>query len=92
MAFGSYPLISLADARAAHTAARAQLLGGTDPMAERKAEKGAESEFRRAALAEANRDVVNSFREIAWQWFENGKKARANDTRRTRRRALRMMS
>ena len=41
MAFGSYPSIRLADARSAHAAARAQLLSGTDPMAERKAEKSA---------------------------------------------------
>lgn len=73
MAFGSYPVVSLADARAAHAAARARLLSGTDPMAERKAEKSAESESKRVALAEANGEVVNSFREIAWQWFEKWK-------------------
>jgi Arm domain-containing DNA-binding protein len=39
MAFGSYPIVSLADARAAHAAARAELHRGVDPMAERKAEK-----------------------------------------------------
>jgi hypothetical protein len=39
MAFGSYPETRLADARGAHAEARSKLLSGTDPMAERKAEK-----------------------------------------------------
>jgi integrase len=68
MAFGSYPLVSLADARAAHAAARAQLLHGIDPMAERKAERIAELDSERRA--EPNSDVVNPLREVAAQWFE----------------------
>ena len=39
MALGSYPEVSLANARAAHDEARAKLLKGIDPMTERKAEK-----------------------------------------------------
>jgi len=39
MALGSYPEVSLANARAAHAEARAKLLKGIDPMTERKAEK-----------------------------------------------------
>src|SRR5277367_1554215 len=73
MAFGSYPLIRLADARAVHAAARAQLLRGTDPMAQRKSEKSAELESKRRAEAEAHREVVNPFREVAAQWFEKWK-------------------
>lgn len=49
MAFGSYPIISLADARAAHAAGRAELHRGIDPMAERKAGKSVEQESRRKA-------------------------------------------
>jgi len=71
MAFGSYPLVRLADARSAHAAARAQLLRGTDPMAERKAKKSAELESERRE--EANDQVVNPFREVAAQWFEKWK-------------------
>jgi hypothetical protein len=68
MAFGSYHLVSLADARAAHAAARAQLLHGIDPMAERKAERIAELDSERRA--EPNGDVVNPLRKVAAQWFE----------------------
>jgi integrase len=71
MAFGSYPLIRLVDARAAHAAARARLLRGTDPMAERKAEKSAELESKRRT--EADGEVMNPFREVAAQWFEKWK-------------------
>jgi hypothetical protein len=39
MALGSYPEVSLANARAAHAEARAKLLKGIDPMKERRAEK-----------------------------------------------------
>ncbi len=41
MPLGKYPDISLADARTAHQAARAQLRDGNDPMAQRKADKDA---------------------------------------------------
>lgn len=71
MAFGSYPLVSLADARAAHAAARVQLFHGTDPMQERKAGRDAERAFKRRE--EPNSDVLNSFREVAAQWFEKWK-------------------
>ena len=79
MALGSYPDVSLANARAAHAEARSKLLKGTDPMAERKAEKSAATlESREAAKAEANQTVVtheavNSFRKVATQWFEKWK-------------------
>src|SRR5450631_2677069 len=73
MAFGSYPEISLADARAAHAVARALLLRGNDPMAERKAKKNNELTSKRMAEDEANGDVLNCFREIAGQWFRKWK-------------------
>jgi len=41
MCFGQYPDIGLLDAREAHHAARKLLASGVDPMAQRKAEKGA---------------------------------------------------
>lgn len=71
MAFGSYPTVSLAEARAAHASARAQLRRGTDPMAERKTEKSVERESRRRA--KANSDGSNSFREVSALWFEKWK-------------------
>jgi len=73
MAFGSYPEISLADARSAHAAARVLLLRGTDPMADRKAKKSLELMSQRKAEAETNGDLLNSFREVAAQWFEKWK-------------------
>ena len=71
MAFGSYPSVRLGEVRAAHAAACAQLRHGTDPMAERKAEKGAELESK--SRAGANVGVVNPFREVAALWFEKWK-------------------
>jgi hypothetical protein len=73
MAFGSYPEISLADARSTHAAARVLLLRGTDPMADRKAKKSLELMSQRKAEVETNGDLLNSFREVAAQWFEKWK-------------------
>jgi integrase len=62
MPFGAYPDVSLADVRLRHAAARRLLAAGSDPMAERKAEK--------EAVIEANE---NPFSEIAALWFEHWK-------------------
>jgi len=70
---GSYPIVGLADARAAHATARAELQRGIDPMAERKAEKSAELESKRRASTEVNTDAENPFREVALLWFEKWK-------------------
>lgn len=62
MALGSYPEVSLADARERHASARRLLASGIDPMAQRKAEKT------------ANRDTNEpSFREVAVKWHEHWK-------------------
>ncbi|HUY81523.1 MAG TPA: Arm DNA-binding domain-containing protein [Acidobacteriaceae bacterium] len=45
MTFGSYPDVSLSQARERHATARKRLATGTDPMAERKAEKAAAEDF-----------------------------------------------
>jgi Arm DNA-binding domain len=68
MAFGSYPAVSLAQARAAHAAARAKLDKGIDPMAERKAGKTAELELKRNAEGKEC-DALNPSREVAAKWF-----------------------
>ncbi len=60
MAFGSYPDVLLSLARERHLEARKTLATGTDPMAERKAEKAA---------------AENSFQSIGlawWQHWQNG--------------------
>ena len=50
MTFGDYPEVTLAQARERHIEARRLQTGGTDPMAERKAEKAAaENSFQSAA-------------------------------------------
>jgi hypothetical protein len=41
LSLGSYPTLSLSDARGRRDAARIRLANGIDPMAERKAEKAA---------------------------------------------------
>lgn len=57
MTFGGYPDVSLADARERHAAARKLLAAGTDPMAERKAERNAEG--------------TGSFQTIAQLWLDH---------------------
>jgi len=59
LSLGTYPGTSLAVARNKRDAARKLLATGTDPGAQRKAEK----------LAGAER-VSNSFEVIAWEWLE----------------------
>ncbi len=64
MTFGSYPDVSLSLARERHAAARKLLATGTDPMAERKAEKAA---------------AENSFQSVARLWlahWQDGKSPR----------------
>ena len=56
MSFGTYPDVSLSLARERHVEARKLLASGTDPMAERKAEKAA---------------AENSFQSIARAWWEH---------------------
>ncbi len=62
MPFGSYPAVTLADARARHAQARRLLAAGSDPMAERKAKKDAVIET-----------SENPFSEIAALWFDHWK-------------------
>jgi len=76
LALGSYPGLSLADARGRQTKARKQLANGIDPMAERKAEKT-------AVLAATE----HTFQKIAEQWLEHwrgNKSARHSETTRNR--------
>jgi integrase len=62
MPFGAYPDVSLADARLRNAEARSLLAAGSDPMAERKAEK--------EAVIETSE---NPFSEIAALWFAHWK-------------------
>lgn len=58
-AFGVYPEVSLAEARAACLAARKQLAAGTDPSAQKREQK------RVRAL-----EAASSFETVAREWFE----------------------
>jgi integrase len=60
MSFGKYPAVSLAQARERHAEARKLLATGTDPMAQRKAEKTAEQV-----------SSENSFANVAARWLEH---------------------
>ncbi|MGB3213725.1 MAG: integrase arm-type DNA-binding domain-containing protein [Alphaproteobacteria bacterium] len=62
LAFGTYPLTSLADAREEREAAKKLLAGGTDPAKYRKEEK------RRTI-----RNAQNTFKAVALEWHENQK-------------------
>jgi len=79
MALGEYPLLSLAQAREHHLAARRTLALGVDPMAERKAEAEAKQKEAQARQAESER----SFERVAKKWWELwsvGKSPRHADT------------
>lgn len=79
MALGEYPLLSLAQAREHHLAARRTLALGVDPMAERKAEAEAKQKEVQARQAESER----SFERVAKKWWELwsvGKSPRHADT------------
>jgi integrase len=76
LSLGSYPTLSLADARERRDAARKRLASGIDPMAERKAEK--------TALTVT---TEHTFQKIAEQWLEHwrgNKSARHSETTRNR--------
>ncbi len=66
MALGEYPVVSLAQARELHLAARKTLVAGTDPMAERKAE----AEAKQREAEERQREAENSFEKVARKWWE----------------------
>ncbi len=68
LALGSYPDVSLGDARLAREKARKLLDDGTDPSAQRKADK------RRKTIA-----AGHTFRSVANEWFD-GQKARWVDS------------
>jgi len=78
MALGEYPVVSLAEARERHFAARKLLATGIDPMAERKAVAAAKQ---REAEAR-QRETENSFEKVArrwWEWWAVGKSPRHAD-------------
>ena len=78
MALGEYPVVSLAQARERHFAARKKLAAGIDPMAERKAE----AEIRQREAKARQREAENSFEKIArkwWDWWSTGKSPRHAD-------------
>lgn len=62
MSFGQYPDVSLPDARERHAEARKLLVAGTDPMAQRKADKTAKQDAKGLP-----------FREVAAKWHEHWK-------------------
>ena len=67
MPFGAYPDVSLAEVRIRHAEARRLLAAGSDPMAERKAEKES-----------ARKANENLFSEVAALWFDHWKVNKSN--------------
>lgn len=68
MAFGKYPDVSLADARAQHAQARQLLANGVDPMALRKEVKEKKRVGR--ADAELGQPKRLTFEDLTGKWFE----------------------
>ena len=68
MALGSYPVVSLAQARAKHGEGRKLLATGVDPMARRKQEK--------AAARSADADSFASVARLWWDHWQTGKSER----------------
>jgi integrase len=62
MSFGLYPDVSIPDARERHAEARKLLAAGTDPMAQRKADKATRKEL-----------AADSFKTVAQLWHEHWK-------------------
>ncbi len=62
LAFGTYPLISLADAREEREKAKKLLAGGIDPATAKKDEK-----------KKIFRNAQNTFKAVALEWHENQK-------------------
>lgn len=78
MALGEYPVVTLAEARDRHLAARKVLAAGIDPMAERRAE----AEAKEKELEAQEREAENSFEKVArrwWDWWAVGKSLRHAD-------------
>ena len=78
MALGEYPVVSLAQARDRHFAARKKLAAGIDPVAERKAE----TETRQRETKARQREAQHSFENMArkwWNWWSTGKSPRHAD-------------
>lgn len=78
MALGEYPVVSLAQARDRHFAARKLLASGVDPMAERKAD----SEAKQREAETREHEAQNSFENVArkwWEWWAVGKSPRHAD-------------
>ncbi len=60
LAFGVYPLVSLADAREKRETAKKQLISGNDP-----------SSVKRSDRRQAMQAAANTFRAVALEWHEN---------------------
>lgn len=71
MPLGKYPEVTLADARTAHQAARAQLRDGNDPMAQRKADRGAaKAKVIEEETKAEDAGGARSFKAVALKWHE----------------------
>ncbi|HOX67487.1 MAG TPA: integrase arm-type DNA-binding domain-containing protein [Burkholderiaceae bacterium] len=70
LSLGTYPDVSLADARGRRDAARKQIAAGTDPSEARKADKAAKQKERESqALADAGLPGPGTFEHVAREWL-----------------------
>lgn len=70
LSLGTYPAVTLADARRRRDDARKLIAAGTDPSADRKAGKLARVRVQKAqALSEAGLPAIGSFEQVAREWL-----------------------
>lgn len=79
ISLGTYPAVSLAEARRRRDEARALLAAGTDPSEDRKAGKAARVQARQvAALVEAGEPLPGTFEAVARDWLAQVHRAKVS--------------
>lgn len=68
--YGSYPQLSLTDARSIHLATKGLIKQGVDPL-ERREQQRIEAEHRRLELEREKTKQENTIEALAWRWFNN---------------------
>jgi hypothetical protein len=72
--YGSWPDLSLSEARKSHARARLQLANGLNPAEEKK-----EAERARAGQQREQKDKKNTFRSVAAEWYAEAVAAREKE-------------
>ncbi len=68
--YGSYPQLSLTDARSIHLATKGLIKQGIDPLEQRDQQR-LEADHRRLELEREKNKQENTIEALAWRWFNN---------------------